>query len=287
MAKWPRYVVAAVLFSSLAACGGAHVTRRPGTTTGPTSTTTVPPTTSPTSAPPSSTAPTSTTSPGSPSPTTAPPSVGALFGRVWNLIPTTSHVVALSFDAGANADGVPSILSTLRANGVPATFFLTGNFARSYPSLSRELAVGGYRLGNHSVDHPSFTSLTDAQIRTEVLDAESTIVSVTAASPAPLFRFPFGDSDARTLAVVNGLGYVAVGWTVDTLGWQGTSSGITVQSIVDRVLASLQPGEIVLMHCGSNPTDHSTLDADALPTLVAQLRARGYSFVTLDALLAS
>ncbi|HCU95680.1 MAG TPA: polysaccharide deacetylase, partial [Actinobacteria bacterium] len=30
--------------------------------------------------------------------------------------------------------------------------------------------------------------------------------------------------------------------------------------------------------------DHSTLDADALPKLITDLRARGYSFVTLDAL---
>jgi peptidoglycan/xylan/chitin deacetylase (PgdA/CDA1 family) len=54
--------------------------------------------------------------------------------------------------------------------------------------------------------------------------------------------------------------------------------------VVSRVLASLQPGEIVLMHCGSNPTDHSTLDAEALPTVIAELKAQGYSFVTIDAL---
>jgi peptidoglycan/xylan/chitin deacetylase (PgdA/CDA1 family) len=58
-----------------------------------------------------------------------------------------------------------------------------------------------------------------------------------------------------------------------------------VQTVVSRVLANLRPGEIVLMHCGSNPNDHSTLDADALPTVIRDLRSRGYSFVTLDAML--
>jgi hypothetical protein len=38
------------------------------------------------------------------------------------------------------------------------------------------------------------------------------------------------------------------------------------------------------MHCGSNPDDHSTLDANALPTVIQNLQGRGYSFVTLDAL---
>jgi peptidoglycan/xylan/chitin deacetylase (PgdA/CDA1 family) len=47
------------------------------------------------------------------------------------------------------------------------------------------------------------------------------------------------------------------------------------------VLANLQPGEIVLMHVGSNPDDDSTLDADALPTIISELRARGFSFVTV------
>ena len=39
------------------------------------------------------------------------------------------------------------------------------------------------------------------------------------------------------------------------------------------------------MHPARNATDGSTLDADALPHVIAELQARGYEFVTLDALL--
>ena len=117
-----------------------------------------------------------------------------------------------------------------------------------------------------------------------MLSAQSQINSVTGADPWPWFRFPYGDYNAHAISVVNGAGFVPVGWTVDTLGWKGTSGGITAQTVVNRVLGSLQPGEIVLMHCGSNPDDHSTLDANALPTVIQALQARGYSFVTLDAL---
>jgi peptidoglycan/xylan/chitin deacetylase (PgdA/CDA1 family) len=55
--------------------------------------------------------------------------------------------------------------------------------------------------------------------------------------------------------------------------------------VTERVLAAAQPGEIVLMHVGSHPEDRSTLDADALPGIIAGLRQRGYTFITLDALL--
>lgn len=74
-------------------------------------------------------------------------------------------------------------------------------------------------------------------------------------------------------------------WTVDALGWKGTSGGINKQTVTERVLASLQPGGIVLMHIGSNPEDGSTLDADALPEMIDRIRAAGYGFTTLDAVL--
>ena len=48
------------------------------------------------------------------------------------------------------------------------------------------------------------------------------------------------------------------------------------------MLSGLRPGEIVIMHVGSNPDDHSTLDADALPKVIEALKARGYGFTTLD-----
>ncbi len=207
----------------------------------------------------------------------------ALLGQEWTRIPTTRRVVALTFDAGANADGLPSILATLDREHVAATFFLTAAWAENYPSAARSVCAR-YRVGDHSRTHQHYPTLTDAQIRTDVLGAAQRIRSVCGGDPAPLFRFPFGDRDARTIAAVNSAGYVPVGWTVDTLGWQGTTEGRSAASVLSRVTSGLQPGEIVLMHVGSHPSDQSTLDADALPQVIATLRARGYSFVSLDLL---
>jgi len=193
-------------------------------------------------------------------------------------------VVALTFDAGANADAIPSIVATLRREGVPATFFLTGNFVRDFPAAARSIAAAGFRIGDHTVTHPYLTRLSDAAVRQEILGAAQQIISVTGKNPVPLFRFPFGDSDARIVALANQAGYVPVRWTVDTLGWQGTAGHVSAAVVVSRVLAAARPGEIVLMHVGSNPDDHTTFDADALPRVISELRARGYSFVTLAAL---
>jgi peptidoglycan/xylan/chitin deacetylase (PgdA/CDA1 family) len=195
-------------------------------------------------------------------------------------LPTNARVIALTFDAGANADGVPKILDTLRAENVVATFFLTGTWAELFPAQAR-LIASEHAIGNHSMTHPHFNQLSDAAVTAEVNDTRVIIKRTTGIDPQPIFRFPFGEHNAHNRELVNHLGYVSVAWTVDTLGWQGTSAGRTTGTVVQRVLADMQPGEIVLMHVGSNPTDRSTLDADALRTVIDSARQAGYSFVTV------
>ena len=55
---------------------------------------------------------------------------------------------------------------------------------------------------------------------------------------------------------------------------------MSVAQIASRVAAARTPGEIVLMHLGA-AADGSTLDASALPQIIADARSAGYGFVTL------
>lgn len=247
----------------------------------------VPPATSPTTR----TLPATASTAPSPSPTSAPtsPAIPALpawlAGRDLTVLPTDERVVALTFDAGANADGVASILRTLAEAGVRATFFLTGRWVERYPQEAAAIA-SVHAIGNHTYDHPDLTALSDRAVRREIADGATSIRAATGRDPRPLFRFPFGASSPHLVGIANSLGYGCVRWTVDTLGWKGTSAG-TAEDIVARVLGALRPGAIVIMHVGSNPDDDSTLDADALPRLIEALQARGYAFTALDRCTAS
>lgn len=200
-----------------------------------------------------------------------------LVGQEWSRLPTARKVVALTFDCGGNAAGVPSVLSTLKREHVAATFFVTGRWAEVYPVETRSIAAG-FPVGNHTYGHPDLTGLSDAAVRAQILDGQTTIARIAGLETRPLFRFPFGARDARTRAIAASLGYGSVYWTVDTLGWEGRSAGGTA-AIVKRVVDHLAPGEIVLMHVGA-ANDGSTLDADALPALIAAVRAHGYGFAT-------
>lgn len=276
--QWTVAAVAAVvLFASLAGLVYLAARGRPAPTTA------APGGTPSTAAPTVAITPRSTvSSPPTVSPTPSPSAVTmpqGLDGRDLTVLPTARKEVALTFDGGAGAQGLDSILRTLADEGVAATFFLTGEFARAEPDAVRRIVRAGHLVGQHSMTHPHFTRLTDEEIRAELASAEHALAEA-GADPRPWFRFPYGDRDERCVRLVNAAGYVPVRWTVDSLGWMGTSGGVREEKVVKRVMDALRPGAIVLMHLGANPTDGTTLDASALPRLIEALKHAGYAFTT-------
>jgi hypothetical protein len=78
---------------------------------------------------------------------------------------------------------------------------------RAFPAQSKAIAGAGQRIGDHSVSHPYFTKLTDAQIRDQVLGAESQITSVTGRPrPVAVVALPVRDYNEHAISVVNGTG---------------------------------------------------------------------------------
>jgi peptidoglycan/xylan/chitin deacetylase (PgdA/CDA1 family) len=207
-----------------------------------------------------------------------------LTGHVITVIPTARRLVALTFDCGSGGQGMRSIRHTLTDAGIRATFFVTGRYAEAHPRQLAGLVAAGHVVGNHTMAHPHLNTLDGPSVRREVRDGAAAVEARTGRATRPWFRFPFGEYTPRTLRIVNDMGFAAIGWTVDSRGWLGTSSG-TRRDLVRRVMAALRPGAIVLMHVGANPDDGTTYDADALPRLIERMRAAGYGFTTVRRLL--
>lgn len=299
IARGPTWCVVAALVVGLAACGtsGDDDTGRtaPATSSSsatPTASTAAPtprtstPSTTPTTTPPSTRPPAPTPAPSATRTPTRPSPDGCALaakyrGQDLEVVPATSRIALLTFDGGASSTGVTSILSTLAAERAAATFFLTGDFVRRHPSATAAIS-SAHPVGNHTDTHPDLTTLPSTAVVDEIRKGAAAIRSGTGRPPGPWFRFPYGARDARTIDLVNDECAVAVRWTVDSLGWKGTSGGMTTAKVRDRVLAAARPGMVVLMHVGANPDDGTTLDAAALPAIIDGLRARGYAFVTLQ-----
>lgn len=205
-------------------------------------------------------------------------------GKEISKVSTDQKVVALTFDAGANADGVDSILSTLSDNNIKATFFLTGKFIEKYPDKVKKIITNNGDIGSHTYDHPYLTKLTDDQIKDELKKTEDALRKLDMRFK-PFLREPYGDRNQDVLNVVSDSGYINIRWTIDSLGWKGTSGGQSKDLVEQNVLKKIAPGSIVLMHLGSNPDDKTQLDSQALPDVIAKLKEDGYQFVTLSQLL--
>lgn len=206
-------------------------------------------------------------------------SVSAAASKFITSVNTTSKVVALTFDDGADGANTNKILDILAKNNVKATFFLTGSGANNHPQYIKNIAAKGHQLGNHSYTHPDFTKLTATQMKSELDRTEALIKSLTGKTTKPLFRAPFGAVNSTALNGVGAAGYgYTIQWNIDTIDWKG----LTASQINTKVQTNIKPGSIVLMHTGAGAPGTPL----ALPTMISQLKAKGYQFVTVSQLLA-
>jgi peptidoglycan/xylan/chitin deacetylase (PgdA/CDA1 family) len=169
--------------------------------------------------------------------------------------PDKTEMIALTFDAGSDDDGAPLLLKTLVERHLHVTVFLTGKFCEQHPKTCRAIADAGMEIGNHSYSHPYFTRITREAILKQLARGEATITKACGRGAKPLFRFPYGDCDRRTRAIVAAAGYQAVGWSLDSLDSVGKHK--SADFIVNRFLHKLKPGYITLMHVESVDTARS------------------------------
>jgi peptidoglycan-N-acetylglucosamine deacetylase len=198
-------------------------------------------------------------------------------------VETAAPEVALTFDACATRThgyGFDrAVYEILKRERIPATIFVSGRWVDFHPTEMTELArdplIG---FGDHSYDHPHMNQLTPARQGAEIGQTEAALARYGKKSVA--FRPPFGDWNQRMIDVVHERGLPTVTWDVVS---GDPSIKTTTPRLIRNVLDHARPGSIVIFHI--NGRGHHT--AEALPTILRELRARGLRFVPLAELLAS
>lgn len=181
--------------------------------------------------------------------------------------------VALTFDDGPT-DETRHLLDILRERDLRATFFVVGSQVSKRPELVRRMMDEGHEVGNHSFHHPHLDELGLAQIREEIRACDDAVFHATGARMA-LFRPPGMRYDDVVIRAGQDLGYVTVHWNVAAKDFTDQSPEV----VRDRVLGSVRPGSVVLLH-GHPDT------VRALPEILDGLRERGYRLVTVNQMLA-
>jgi peptidoglycan/xylan/chitin deacetylase (PgdA/CDA1 family) len=190
-----------------------------------------------------------------------------------NDAPKAGKLVALTFDGGSGYAWrhIMRALAKLDAGG---TFFCTGVSVDKYPEVAREALALGMEIGNHSFDHPDFSTIPYEEARRQLLANADAWWKACRAIPAPFFRPPYGSYNETTLKAAGSAGYpFVVNWDVDTGDWTGAAPA----EITRRAVDGAGPGSIICMH-----TEWNT--QKAIPAMVKGLRAKGLEPVSLGKL---
>lgn len=187
----------------------------------------------------------------------------------------TRPVIAFACNVFWGEEYLPQMLATLAKEDVRITFFIGGTWAKDNPTLLQEITAGGHELGNHSYSHPHPTQITTEKNREQIKRAEDTIAQITGVR-TKLYAPPYGECDTRVIHTATQMGYRTILWSVDTIDWQKPSA-VTIKQ---RVHKKVKNGAIVLMH----PT-RSTMEA--LPSLIRELREKGYTITTVSEVIGS
>ena len=190
---------------------------------------------------------------------------------------TDKKVIALTFDISWGDKRPEPILKVLEEKGVKdATFFLSSPWTKTHPEIVKQIVDAGYEIGSHGHKHVNYNELADEEIRKQIQTAHMILSEETGKTPN-LIRMPNGAFDKRVLRIADELGYKVIQWDTDSLDWKNPG----VSTIINRVVNKAHPGDIVLLHA----SDSCKQTHEALPTIIDQLRGKGYEFVTVSELL--
>ena len=190
------------------------------------------------------------------------------------------QVLYLTFDAGYENGCTGKILDVLRAHDVKAAFFLVGDYLERNPDLVRRMAAEGHIVGNHTMNHPDMTKLSDpAAFQKELEDMAALYRQITGSELPKYYRPPQGLYSRENLEMAQELGYKTVFWSLAYVDWNNDDQP-TAAYAFSKLLPRTHNGAVVLLHSTSET------NAEILDELLTQWKSMGYRFGTLEELFA-
>ena len=189
-------------------------------------------------------------------------------------VATDEKKIAITFDAAWTNQDTDELIEILDKHNAKATFFIVGDWANKFPESVKAFYDAGHTIANHSDTHKAFSKCSKKEIKEEILNCNEKLEGIIG-EKVTLLRAPSGDYTNQSLEVAKSLDMYTIQWDCDSLDYQKLS----VDEIVNRVVARVTNGSIVLFHNGVENT------APALDKILTELEKQGYSFVSVNDLI--
>ena len=180
--------------------------------------------------------------------------------------------IYLTFDDGPTPDITEELLELLAEYDAKATFFVIGEHLNLSMGIGNLLVNAGHSIGNHSLNHKKFGTLTLEQQLCQA-DGAANVINRLPTRQRKLFRTPQGSWSVSLIVRLLIKGYQCIHWSYDSMDY----SEETVDQIINRFMSQpIKGGDIVLFH------DDSYKCISVLKALLPIWKDQGYTFERID-----
>ena len=200
--------------------------------------------------------------------------------------------VVLTFDDGPWPVNTRAVLDALAQQCVKAVFFPIGKHALWHPEILKEVAAAGHTIGGHTWSHASLAGGGKSRPRRGEKKAEpeqamssrtieeiekgfSAVKLALGADPAPFFRFPYLKDPKEAVEYLGSRNVAIFSHDLDSFDFKMHKPEDVVKSVMTKL--ERKGKGIILMH------DFQQATAKAVPTILSELKAKGYKVVHMRA----
>jgi len=191
-------------------------------------------------------------------------------------LPLADHEIVLTFDDGPSPRYTDRVLAILAAECVKATFFMVGEMAQTFPAEAKKVSAEGHTVGTHSFRHPfTFNKMSQVEAGAEIDKGIDAVASALGSRDevAPFFRVPGFLTSTTTEAALASRGLMT--WSADITAddWKRISGAEVAKRAISGIEAKGRG--ILVLH------DIHERTVEALPTILAELKPRGFKIVQI------
>jgi peptidoglycan/xylan/chitin deacetylase (PgdA/CDA1 family) len=185
--------------------------------------------------------------------------------------------VVLTFDDGPWPHNTQAVLKALADECTKGVFFSIGKHASYHPEILKQVLAAGHTVGTHTFSHVNLNNkkMTEQQVRDELEKGFSAVKMALGQPPAPFFRFPQLQHNPAAVAYLGTRNVAMFSTDLDSFDFRSKNAEQIINTVMAKV-DKLGKG-IILMH------DFQKATGEALPTLLARLKAGGYKVVHMKA----
>jgi peptidoglycan/xylan/chitin deacetylase (PgdA/CDA1 family) len=192
-----------------------------------------------------------------------------------------SLMIALTFDAcptSLQEEYDEKVIEILVREKIPATLFLSGRWVEKNQEQVKFLASQPqFEIANHAFWHPHLLEKDDGRILRELKRTQAIIKKLSGKTPR-YFRPPYGEVDERVAHIAKAAGLTTIQYDIAS---GDPDEGLSPQRILRSVLRDAKGGSIIVFHMNRKGV-HT---AEILPDIIAGLRKKGFTLVTVGELL--